>query len=259
LPRQLEDVLDYLLPRSSSLELPAHRAGRPASLPILTVPFPADDVLRAALVYNLAVSLARTGLQVSVVVPDSGNACDSWPDLDPQPLGLQLILAKAQELAEIGRAALDVAVGRLPDARDGGVVLACVPSAWIFETERPARALLRWCLLLSLPDGNSLRSCYAMAKRVCALESGARVGVTLHGVRSLRQAALAFERVARVAATQLGVRLESYGLLVDDLHVYRSIAARRSVALAHPQAPAALALAEVATLIGADSRELCRV
>lgn len=255
MPRQLEDVLDYLLPRAASAGAVAARPPRAAALPILTLPVPPDDVLCAAIAYNLAVSLARTGLQVSVVLPEDPSLCELWPDSEPQPLGLALVSTRSADLAELGRAALDVAVGRLADARDGGIVLVCVPPALLFRADRAARALLRWCLLFSLPDRDSLRASYAVAKRALALEAGIRVGLTLHGVRSLQQAERAFERIARVAARQLGTRLVSYGLLVDDLQVYRSIAARRPVALAQPQSPATRALAEVAELIRSEVQE----
>ena len=46
--------------------------------------------------------------------------------------------------------------------------------------------------------------------------------------------------------------LASYGLLVDDLHLYRAIVAQRPIGLAHPAAPATRALADVASLLIAD-------
>jgi MinD-like ATPase involved in chromosome partitioning or flagellar assembly len=48
----------------------------------------------------------------------------------------------------------------------------------------------------------------------------------------------------------------SYGLLVDDLHVYRAIVARRPIGLEHPQSPAARALRDVARLVLEDARKI---
>jgi hypothetical protein len=48
--------------------------------------------------------------------------------------------------------------------------------------------------------------------------------------------------------------LTSYGLLFDDLYVYRAIAAGRPIGLAHPQAPATRALMDVAGLIYENTR-----
>jgi hypothetical protein len=41
---------------------------------------------------------------------------------------------------------------------------------------------------------------------------------------------------------------------VNDLHVFRAIAAQRPIGLAHPEAPAARALTDVARLISVDAR-----
>jgi MinD-like ATPase involved in chromosome partitioning or flagellar assembly len=42
---------------------------------------------------------------------------------------------------------------------------------------------------------------------------------------------------------------------MDDLHVYRSIVARRPIGLEHPQSPAARALHDVAGLLLDDAME----
>jgi MinD-like ATPase involved in chromosome partitioning or flagellar assembly len=47
--------------------------------------------------------------------------------------------------------------------------------------------------------------------------------------------------------------VQSYGLLVDALHVYRAIVAQRPIGLAHPQSPAARALRDVAQLLLTDA------
>jgi MinD-like ATPase involved in chromosome partitioning or flagellar assembly len=62
-------------------------------------------------------------------------------------------------------------------------------------------------------------------------------------------------RLARAARRNLRCDLCSYGLLVDDLHVYRAIVAQRPIGLAHPQSPAARALRDVAELLLGDARE----
>jgi MinD-like ATPase involved in chromosome partitioning or flagellar assembly len=82
----------------------------------------------------------------------------------------------------------------------------------------------------------------------------AEVGVTIHGVSAISEARTAFEHLSRITEEQLGLVLASYGLLVDDLHVYRAIAAQRPIGLAHPQAPATRALKDVARLLYEDAR-----
>ena len=72
------------------------------------------------------------------------------------------------------------------------------------------------------------------------------VGYTMLFSATLRGA---FERLARACEHRLGLSPTSFGLLVDDLHVYRAIAAQRPIGLEHPQAPATRALMDVAHLL----------
>jgi hypothetical protein len=111
-------------------------------------------------------------------------------------------------------------------------------------------------LLLSTADRRELMETYAIAKPLLAADREARVGVTIHGARRIHEAERAFHHLARVASRHLGRTPISYGLLVDDLHVYRAIVARRPIGIEHPQAPAARALRDVATLVLEDARKL---
>jgi hypothetical protein len=80
------------------------------------------------------------------------------------------------------------------------------------------------------------------------------VGVTLHGVGTVAEARGAFERLAARSGPELRARLWSYGVLLDDLDVYRGLAEGRAVGLARPQSRAARALADVARLLLDDAR-----
>ena len=95
---------------------------------------------------------------------------------------------------------------------------------------------------------------YALAKQVLVPDASARVGVAIHGASAIGDAKLAFEHLADVAQRHLGRGLESYGLLVDDLHVYRAIVSRRPIGIEHPQSRAARALRDVAQMILEDAR-----
>jgi hypothetical protein len=79
------------------------------------------------------------------------------------------------------------------------------------------------------------------------------VGVTLHGVATVAEARAAFERLAALAGPGLRGALSSYGVLLDDLDVYRGLAEGRAVGLARPQSLAARALADVARLLLGDA------
>jgi hypothetical protein len=131
-----------------------------------------------------------------------------------------------------------------------GLVLACVPAA---GCERAFAGELDWALLLTAPERAALRRTEGLARRVIETAPEARVGVTVHGARSVGEARDAFEQLAAAVERDLSRGLTSYGLLVDDLALYRGIVERRPVGLMRPQSPAARALADVAGLLLEDA------
>lgn len=257
--RGLGDVLHYFLPEAEAEGARASSAGPPprldaAALPIVALPVTERDVVRAALAWNLTVEMARLGASATLLAP---KACDGsllWPDAGPGPVGAEMVHSPAVDLGSLYRDAADVAVLRAAEAGDGGgVVLACVPPHWL-RASADGASLLRWALLFATPDARDLLETYALAKLLLRRRPDATVGVTIHGVRRVAEAERAFQRLAGVAARHLGRAPRSYGLLVDDLHVYRAIVARRPIGLEHPQSPAAKALRDVARLVLADAQ-----
>ena len=77
--------------------------------------------------------------------------------------------------------------------------------------------------------------------------------MTIHGVRSIDEARGAFDTLSSALEPELRQRLVSYGLLLDDLDVYRAIVNRRPIGVIHPQSRAARALADVARLLLSDA------
>lgn len=268
MPRDLEDVLDYLLPGAPSAVPAAEsrvtpgrdtvpdartRSSRPAALPILALPIGDRDVVRAAFAWNLAVEIARLGASATLLAPSESNSAPLWPPPGRGPIGAEFVLVQTGNLQQLNHAALDIAVSRAADSSDGGVVLVRVPLDWI-RGACDSRALLRWVLLFASPEPRDLQEAYGLAK--CVLRSGApsRVGITIHGARRIREAERAFGRLAATALRHLQHSVVSYGLLVDDLQVYRAIVARRPIGLEHPQSRAARALRDVAWLVLEDAR-----
>jgi hypothetical protein len=249
LPKDLGDVLHFFLPDEEKEGTP--RQERPATLPILALPIGERDVVRAAFAWNLNVEIARIGASATLIAPHDAQLEALWPEAGPGPLGCEVLMSEAGDLASLGRAALDVSVAKAADSADGGVVLVAVPPEWLSQ---PGEGLLRWMLLLSTSDSRDLANTYGLAKRLWAADSRIEIGVTVHGVRRVREARQAFERVARAAERHLLRQPRSYGLLVDDLHVYRAIVSRRPIGLEHPQSPAARALRDVAQLVLSDAR-----
>ena len=271
MPRDLEDVFDYFLPgagvpdpetlkyasppvASESASTPRPRARRPAALPIIALPMGDRDVVRAAFAWNLAVEIARLGAHATLVAPDHPEGASLWPSSGRGPIGAELNLVSVTNLRELNHAALDVAVSKAADSTDGGIVLTRVPLSW---THQPAdsRALLRWVLLFASPESRDLQEAYRLAKHLLRSAPATRIGLTIHGARRISEAEDAFTRLAGTAFRHLGQSVVSYGLLVDDIHVYRAIAANRPIGLEHPQSRAARALRDVARLLLDDARK----
>jgi len=283
LARRLEDVIDYLLPQAGipfaatgvsaqpgadaqparaadpewspgATPQPRPRAQRPAALPIIALPIGERDLVHAAFAWNLVVELARFGAHATLLAPADRAAESLWPPSGRGPIGAELELACATNLRDLNRAALDVAVSRAADAKNGGVVLTRVPPAWL-NSASDGRALLRWVLLFAATESSDLRETYGLAKRVLRASPTARIGITIHGARRIEDAKRAFCRFADTTQRHLGHSVVSYGLLVDDLLIYRAIVAHRSIGLEHPQSRAALALRDVARLLLEDSQD----
>jgi hypothetical protein len=270
----------------------ATRPPRPP-LPILGLPIGERDVARAALAWNLAIETTRLGGTGVLLAPDSDPASPLWPEAGIGPLGSEVIFCPARDLSELYAFASDLAIARAERSRQGGIIFVRIPTAWLgtqasrlddqpedhpgsrpdiqsedqpadrleIRPESPstvsatpfARSML-WLLLLSSSNRRDLREARDLAGRLMQAHPRIEIGVTIHGANTISEARCAFETLARDCEDEFDIGLTSYGLLVDDLHVYRAIAAQRPIGLAHPQAPAARALTDVAKLLYEDAR-----
>ena len=268
MPRDLGDVLHYFLPQNEvgappssrsgrlrSLDGPTPRPDRPAALPIVALPLGERDVVRAAYAWNLAVEVARQGASATLLAPANSEPSPLWPEPGRGPVGAEVVLSEARNFGDLNRTALDIAVSRAADSNDGGVVLVTVPPTW-FRDAGDGRALVRWVLLFTAAETRDLLETYSLAKRIIAANSEARVGVTdprRPPAWKKRRAPSTTWRTWRRGTSN--TRSTSYGLLVDDLHVYRAIVSRRPIGLEHPQSRAARALRDVARLLLEDARK----
>ncbi len=267
MPRDLADVLHYFLPDIDPVDPvdPSDReveqprpniSPRPEAdlpLPILGLPIGERDVVRSALAWNLAIETARLGASSVIVTPSSDHGSPLWPEPGRGPLGTELVFCPATDLDSLYKFAGELAHSRADRSRRGGIVFVRIPPAWLASTASLSHPV-RWLLLLTSANRRDLREAFEMAKTLVAANPKAEVGVTIHGVTTISEAEHAFEYLSRISLERLGLVLASYSLLVDDLHVYRAIAAQRPIGLAHPQAPATRALQDVARLIYEDAR-----
>lgn len=260
--RELGDVLHYFI-SDDEASSPREPLSEPAAPPLAMVAVPVgdSDVVRAAFVWNLAVEMARLGAATTVIAPEDPANESLWPPPGRGPLGAEFQPTFAQDLPALASRAVEVARNRGADSRSGGMVLVQVPPGWL-DKAADGDPLLRWTLLFSAPEPGELEQTCALARQLCFAAPGVRVGVTIHAVRSIDEARAAFDALVSALEPELRDRLVSYGLLLDDLDIYRAIVNRRPVGIIHPQSRAARALADVARLLledaGGRSSELVR-
>lgn len=277
MPRDLADVLHYFIPEAERESDPAEalaplfddqqggdaiRCERsepllhepaPPPLPILGLPIGERDVVRAALAWNLAIETARLGGAAVVLAPTLDEGSPLWPEPGVGPLGTELVSCRADDLEELYRAATDLAVARAESAARGGIIFVRIPPSWLDGDDTKPNPI-RWMLLLTSANRRDLHEAYGLARSLVRANPRAEVGVTIHGVAAIAEARQAYDHLSRLSRERLGLEICSYGLLVDDLHVYRAIAAQRPIGLAHPQAPATRALMDVARMLYEDAR-----
>ena len=248
--RSLAEVLHYFIPED---EMPPLERGTGRRLPVCAVPLGERDVVRAAHVWNLGVEIARLGGQVVLVAPETGNGA-LWPMPGRGPVGMELVLARVDGPATLLGEARRLAAKRANGPPEGGLLLVRLPPDWI-ERMPDRAAFFERALLLATADERDLAAATRLATRLLRAAPDLTLGATIHGVRRVGEAARAFARLAGEIECRHGRTLRSYGLLVDDLHLYRSIVSRRPVGISHPHSPAARTLREVAELLLEDARE----
>jgi hypothetical protein len=236
--RELADVLHHFLG-----EAPPGERLDSASLALLAEP---DDALAVGVAWNLAHELARLGLNVAWVT----SLADE--ELLPQAVtpGLLRLLSRAEGLPDLWLAAAE-ASAKLAAAQAPSLVLLRVPPGWIQPSESAER-LLGWTLQLVGPDSLARERALRLAERVRHCQPAACLGVALHDVRSVHEAESAFTALDRAFSRRSDASLTSYGLLLDEAEVYRSLLARRPLLRMHPETRAASALGDMARLLRAD-------
>lgn len=236
--RELADVLHHFL----GDDAPAPRLEAPC-LALLADP---DDALALGVAWNLAYELVRLEHGVVWITSPDDEAllpAESTPELTR-------LLAPALGLRDLALAAREAAA-KLAGARMPGLVLVRVPPRWVGGSGA-AEPILGWTLQLVGGDATAREHALRLAARVRARRPGARVGVTLREVRSVAEAAGAFDALAEAQLERGEEPLVSYGLLFDETEIYRALLAREPLASTRADTRAARALADLASLVSSD-------
>lgn len=267
MPRELSDVLHYFIPDRGDEQSPesAGLDAPPSSREIrgltpLAVPVRERDAIPVSFVWNLAIEIARTSRRAILLAPeDSGlQPVREWlptPTTMDQSIGPEFVFSAADDLGALARDAREL--GRTPHPRGPALAVALLPIRWI-RPDPDGAHLLRHPVLFATPETTSLNATQALLERIFEAAPDAEPGVTIHGVDSIDEAERAFDRLALRCETGLGRPLQSYGLLLDDLQVYRAVSDRLPMATAHPHSLASRALADVARLLIADHGDPAR-
>ncbi|MEZ4280105.1 MAG: hypothetical protein R3F21_10885 [Myxococcota bacterium] len=291
MPRDLSDVLHFFLPElggdlesSPAFDRPfvrrrettpgaAARRSAPARpvetsrlpLSVLGVPIGERDVVHAAYTWNLAREIIRLGGSSTIVTPRADRDSPLWSTHDPAGLAdVEVVYSAAEGLTGLRRHAERVARERGRTA-GGGIVFARIPPAWLTEPSpedekpdgfgrTPSDDPIRWLLTFTSSRPREVDSLFERIQSWVRGRPGLEIGVTVHGVHQIEAAREAFDGLARSCDERLGLPLASYGLLVDDLDLYRAIAAGRPMHAPERETPAARALTDVARLLYEDAR-----
>lgn len=244
--RDLGDVLHLFAPELAGAARAEEELA--ALRPLVGVPLAAPDPAVLALLRNLAVETARQGAGVSLLAPASLGAGAAGE----RPHAGVSERRTPDDPAATARAA-EQALAALPRfARRFG--FAAFPSAWLAKASELG-ALLRWTLVFVRPDEAALTDASVALEAVAAHAPRARLGVTVYGVRTIVEARDCFEHLALRIERRFGVALTSYGVLVDDVRLSRSIVTGRPIPLVSPHSGSARALADVASLLLGDAAQ----
>jgi len=270
LPRDLSDVLHYFMPEldrpdetpplrppEATAPSTAETGGEAGCLPLASVPVGDSDLLRAGLVRSLAEEVGQLGGRTILVTPETKNARGLFADavgLRGNAGSAEIEVVAAHSLHELASRAIERASELKAAADVDGVVIARIPPAWLEGALLPSE-LFEWLLLFTSPHERNLSDAYALASRVLAENPEAEIGVAVHGAAGRTEGEAAFGLLARSVEQRMGRSLVSYGMLVDDLDVYRSLAARQALGCAHPDSPARAALHEAAKRVFERARK----
>jgi hypothetical protein len=237
--RELADVLHYFLDDESTV------AGRARCLALIAEP---DELLGTALLWSLGHELTHRGLSVAWVSTLSDEEL-----LPSEATGvLPRLLTPVDDLDALA-AAVNEAGAKNGERQPPQLVLTRVPPSWLAASPRGTE-LLDWSLLLTGPDADARAEARIRIRQVAETHPSARVGVTLHGVRSVREAEQAFGELTHELARH-GPAPTSYGLLLEEHLLYDALLGRRPLTHHRPESRAAEALQDVARLLHEDLRD----
>ena len=261
MPRDLSEVLHYFLPEidraggdaSERRETPSPSTrpaarnstdGRP-KVSVLSIPCGDRDVVRAALAWSLTVETARLGVRAIMLTPESDQGSALWPVAGHGPFGSELIRSPAENLETLDHVSSRLAAENPTRDDRPAIIFVRIPPSWL-ERASTAPTRSEWLLLLHAAHAIGVGPVLGGPARILASQPRAALNLIVYGAATLAEAKKSQEAFTARSEGTLGRAPRTCGLLVEDLHLYRAIAAQRAVGLAYPRAPLTRALQQVA-------------
>lgn len=229
---------------------------------------------KTTLVANLAISLARTGLKVTVVDGDMGLAnLDVLLGLVPQrtlehffregvpleeiavegPLGVRVVPAGSglPELTQLSSEELLAFVRGLSALRESSDVILLDSAAGIADNAARLWLLADRVVLVTWPEPTALVDAYAALKVLRRRGPQQEVGLVVNGVADAAEAERVHKRLETAARQFLGSGVMLDGHLVKDEAMADAARRQLAVVLAHPLAPVSRCFERLALHIAA--------
>ncbi|MBI4161305.1 MAG: P-loop NTPase [Acidobacteria bacterium] len=246
------------------------RIPRPSLPPVLlSVSSGKGGTGKSFLASNLAVELARAGLEVLLVDADLGMAnlhlllgvesraslyqvavmgLPVWEGAQRCGEGFWFLPGGSgvEELANLRASEVRFLVSRLRKIRRGLDVILIDTAAGIAYQTTEFLAAADLNLVVTTPDLTALTDAYALIKSVRRFNPGCGQILTLNRVRNWAEGAAVFERVAGIARRFLGADLLPGGWVPEDARVRDSVALKSPVVVSGPESAPARCLRRLA-------------
>jgi flagellar biosynthesis protein FlhG len=247
------------------------RAAQPLTLAVTSGK---GGVGKTTVVANLALSLARNGLRVTVLDADLGLAnLDVLLGLTPKktiehffreeismeeivmegPLGTRLVPAGSglPELTSLSQAELLRFVDGLRELRRECDVLLIDTSAGIGDQVSRMLFLADRTLLVTWPEPTALVDAYAALKVALRHRGDASIGLVVNGANGAEEARRIHERLETASRKFLGRSIELEGHIVLDEAIVQASRRQQPVVLTSPMAPSSRCFEQLASRIAA--------
>lgn len=218
---------------------------------------------------NLAITLAARGLRAVVLDADLGLAnvevlmgLNSFFNLQhvidgeksmmeilvKGPGGISIIPGTSglAKLADLGPAARQNVLNGLKELQEQSDFVVIDTMAGIGQNAVRFAAAADEVLIVTTPEPSAIVDAYATIKTVYAIREDAVFQLVVNMVANEQQAAAVAQNLSRVAEKYLGLKLSILGSIPRDPHVSQGVMQTKPFTLGFPNAPATMAMHEIA-------------